>query len=295
MRPASVLVFDIETVPDVEAGRVLNNLDGLSDDDVAKAMRTLRLQKTGTTDFLSHPQHRIVAISAVLQTNETLKVWSLGDENSSEADLLTRFFDGIERFRPTLVSWNGSGFDLPVIHYRALKHGIVSRTYWDTGETDRDFKFNNYLNRFHPRHIDLMDVLAGYQNRAFAPLDDISVILGFPGKMGVSGSQVWSLFQEGKIKEIRDYCETDVLNTFLVYLRFEHIRDGISADQLRQEEDRLAAVLESSDANHLTDYLEAWRLIQHEGCPDGLGRNPDRGSKSRWAGCGPDRRQGLVC
>ena len=187
MRPASVLVFDIETVPDVEAGRVLNNLDGLSDDDVAKAMRTLRLQKTGTTDFLSHPQHRIVAISAVLQTNETLKVWSLGDENSSEADLLTRFFDGIERFRPTLVSWNGSGFDLPVIHYRALKHGIVSRTYWDTGETDRDFKFNNYLNRFHPRHIDLMDVLAGYQNRAFAPLDDISVILGFPGKMGVSG------------------------------------------------------------------------------------------------------------
>ena len=72
MRPASVLVFDIETVPDVEAGRVLNNLDGLSDDDVAKAMRTLRLQKTGTTDFLSHPQHRIVAISADLQTNETL-------------------------------------------------------------------------------------------------------------------------------------------------------------------------------------------------------------------------------
>lgn len=264
MRPASVLVFDIETVPDVEAGRVLNNLDGLSDDDVAKAMRTLRLQKTGTTDFLSHPQHRIVAISAVLQTNETLKVWSLGDENSSEADLLTRFFDGIERFRPTLVSWNGSGFDLPVIHYRALKHGIVSRTYWDTGETDRDFKFNNYLNRFHPRHIDLMDVLAGYQNRAFAPLDDISVILGFPGKMGVSGSQVWSLFQEGKIKEIRDYCETDVLNTFLVYLRFEHIRDGINADQLQQEEDRLAAMLKGSDATHLTDYLDAWRPIQHE-------------------------------
>ena len=265
MRPASVLVFDIETVPDVEAGRLLNNLNGLSDDDVAKAMRTLRLQKTGTTDFLSHPQHKIVAISAVLRTDEALKVWSLGDEGSSEAELLTRFFDGIERFRPTLVSWNGGGFDLPVIHYRALKHKIVSRTYWDAGETDRDFKFNNYLNRFHPRHIDLMDVLAGYQNRAFAPLDDISVILGFPGKMGVSGSQVWSLFQEGKIKEIRDYCETDVLNTFLVYLRFEHIRDGISADQLQQEESRLAAILEDSDATHLREYLEAWRPIQHEG------------------------------
>jgi predicted PolB exonuclease-like 3'-5' exonuclease len=110
-----------------------------------------------------------------------------------------------------------------------------------------------------------MDVLAGYQNRAFAPLDDISVILGFPGKMGVSGSQVWSLFQEGKIKEIRDYCETDVLNTFLVYLRFEHIRDGISADQLQQEESRLAAMLEDSDATHLREYLEAWRPIQHEG------------------------------
>lgn len=84
MRPASVLVFDIETVPDVEAGRLLNNLNGLSDEDVAKAMRTLRLQKTGTTDFLSHPQHKIVAISAVLRTDEALKVWSLGDEGSSE-------------------------------------------------------------------------------------------------------------------------------------------------------------------------------------------------------------------
>lgn len=138
MLPQSVLVFDIETIPDVDLGRRLNSLDQLDDDDVVKAMRTLRVQKTGTTDFLSHPHHQIVAISAVLRTAETLRIWSLGDAQASEAELLRRFFDGIEKFRPTLVSWNGSGFDLPVIHYRALKNQVASRSYWETGETDRE-------------------------------------------------------------------------------------------------------------------------------------------------------------
>jgi len=92
MLPQSVLVFDIETIPDVDLGRRLNSLDQLDDDDVVKAMRTLRVQKTGTTDFLSHPHHQIVAISAVLRTAETLRIWSLGDAQASEAELLRRFF-----------------------------------------------------------------------------------------------------------------------------------------------------------------------------------------------------------
>ena len=103
---------------------------------------------------------------------------------------MQRFFDGIEKYTPQLVSWNGSGFDLPVLHYRALVHGIPGCCYWDTGENDREFKFNNYLARFHARHTDLMDVLAGYQNRAWAPLDEIAQLCGLPGKLGMDGSQV---------------------------------------------------------------------------------------------------------
>ena len=132
------------------------------------------------------------------------------------------------------MSWNGGGFDLPVLHYRALKHGIQAPRYWEKGESDRDFKWNNYLARFHWRHVDLMDVLANFNNRAFAKLDEIAVMLGFPGKLGMSGAKVWDTYLEGGIKEIRDYCETDVLNTWLVYLRFEYMRGNLDDKDLQR-------------------------------------------------------------
>src|SRR5699024_9779140 len=108
-----------------------------------------------------------------------------------EEELVQRFFDGIEKFIPTLVSWNGGAFDLPVIHYRALFHGIAGLRYWEIGDEDQSFRWNNYLNRYHQRHLDLMDMLSGYQARAAAPLDEIAVLLGLPGKMGMSGTKVW--------------------------------------------------------------------------------------------------------
>jgi len=261
MLRGNVLVFDIETVPDVKAGRQLFNLKDLSDEDVALAMRALRAQKTGKTDFLSHFQHQIVAISAVLLSNDSLKVWSLGNPASGEKELLERFFDGIEKFSPVLVSWNGNGFDLPVIHYRALKHGVASARYWDNGDIDREFRWNNYLSRFHARHLDLMDVLSGYQPRAFVPLDELAVMLGFPGKMGMSGAHVWESFCSGQIDAIRDYCETDVLNTYLVYLRFQQIRGVLTAGELEHEQNRLRDFLADSARPHLAEFLARWRVL----------------------------------
>ncbi len=261
MLGGNVLVFDIETVPDVETGRRLFNLKDLSDEDVALAMRALRAQKTGKTDFLSHFQHQIVAISAVLLSNDSLKVWSLGNPASGEKELLERFFDGIEKFSPVLVSWNGNGFDLPVIHYRALKHGVASARYWDNGDIDREFRWNNYLSRFHARHLDLMDVLSGYQPRAFVPLDELALMLGFPGKMGMSGAHVWESFCSGQIDAIRDYCETDVLNTYLVYLRFQQIRGVLNAGELEYEQNRLRGFLADSGRPHLAEFLARWRAL----------------------------------
>ena len=209
----TVVVFDIETIPDVEAGKKLYNLHDLSDADTAQAMFALRRMKVGN-DFLPHYLQKIVAISLVLSNDNKLTVWSLGEEQSTEAELIQRFFTGLEKHTPTLVSWNGNGFDLPVLHYRSLLHGISAPLYWEVGENQSSFRWNNYLNRFHYRHLDLMDVLAGYQNKAFAPLDDLSTMLGFPGKMGMSGNKVWDAYQNGHIKQIRDYCETDVLNKY---------------------------------------------------------------------------------
>lgn len=249
--------FDIETVPDTEFGRRYLDLGDLPDDDVATAMTFKRLQATGS-DFLPLHQHRVVAISVALRSGDSFKVWTLGDEDAPEAEIISRFFDGIERYTPDLVSWNGSGFDLPVLHYRAMRHGVQAPRYWETGDSDRDFKWNNYLSRYHWRHLDLMDVLSSFQPRARAGLDQVATLLGFPGKLGMSGDKVWDKFKEGGIREIRDYCETDVLNTFLVYLRFEHMRGNLDDDALEREFELVRSTLKAAGKPHLDEFLGAW-------------------------------------
>ncbi len=253
----NVMIFDIETIPDIEGGRRLYGLEGLPDKEVGKAMQQMRLQKTGR-DFMAHHLHRIVAISIVFRHRDQVRVWSLGEPDSPEEELIKRFFDGLDRYTPTLVSWNGSGFDLPVIHYRALRHGVAAPRYWETGDEDSSFRFNNYLNRFQWRHTDLMDVLAGYQMRAAAPLDEVATLLGFPGKMGMSGAKVWDAWLDGDIEGIRNYCETDVLNTYLVYLRFELMRGRLTDEALFNEYELLRDVLDQSGKPHLLEFSNAW-------------------------------------
>jgi predicted PolB exonuclease-like 3'-5' exonuclease len=253
----NTLVFDIETVPDTDFGRRYLGLEDLDDEAVAQAMFQRRREQSGN-DFLPLHQHRVVAISCVMRSRDGLKLWTLGDPDSDEAELVARFFDGIERFSPELVSWNGSGFDLPVLHYRALRHGVVAARYWETGDADRDFRYNNYLSRFHWRHLDLMDVLSGFQFRGAARLDEAAVLLGFPGKIGLSGDRVWDEWRAGRIEAIRDYCETDVLNTWLVFLRFELMRGRRSPAELEQEFDLVAALLREDGRAHLLEFLAAW-------------------------------------
>ena len=257
----NVLIFDIETVPDVAAGRRLHQVDGLSDEDVAKVMFHKRREETGDSDFLRLHLHRIVAISAVMRSGDTLKVWSLGAEDSDEAELIRRFFDGIERYSPVLVSWNGSGFDLPVLHYRALYHGVASPRYWETGDDDSSFRWNNYLSRFHWRHTDLMDVLAGYQPRATVPLNELATLMGLPGKMGMDGSKVWESYLNGEIAHIRHYCETDVLNTYLLYLRYEQIRGRLTDKAYEAECHRVRDTLTKENKPHFNEFLEAWKGV----------------------------------
>jgi predicted PolB exonuclease-like 3'-5' exonuclease len=251
------LVFDIETVPDVDYGRRALGLGELGDAEVAAAMFALRREHTGS-DFLPLEQQRVVAIACLLRRGEQLRLWSLGDAHSGERELLERFFDGIERLTPDLVSWNGSGFDLPVLHYRCLLHGVQAARYWETGEEDPAFRYNSYLGRFHWRHLDLMDVLSGYQNRGRASLSSIALLLGLPGKLGFSGAQVWDAFRGGDIEGVRRYCETDVLNTYLIFLAFERMRGRLTPPGHDAECARVRELLAASAEPHHLEFLAAW-------------------------------------
>lgn len=250
----NTFVFDIETVPDLSTLRQQHDFAGLSDEQVLEAVMSLsRAQRN--TEFLPLYLQRVVCISVVLRTPSRFMVWSLGEESSGEAELITRFFEGIDKYTPSLVSWNGSGFDLPVLHYRALLHGISAPRYWETGENDTQFRYNNYLSRYHYRHLDLMDVLASYNARAFAPLDGIATLLGFPGKMGQSGASVAEQFFSGEIKAIRNYCETDVLNTYLIYLRFQLLRGMITKAEYDNEIEQVKNQLKEFNKPHLAEFL----------------------------------------
>jgi len=252
------LVFDIETVPDTDGIRKLLDLPpDTSAEDVANIAFHKRRQQNGT-EFLPHHQHRVVAISCALREGDNFRVWTLGAPDAPEEEIIQRFFDGIEKYTPNIVSWNGAGFDLPVLHYRAMIHGIQAPRYWDMGDDDREFKWNNYISRYHMRHLDLMDVLAMYSGRANAPLDQIAQLCGFPGKLGMDGSKVWDAFKNGEIEAIRNYCETDVANTYLVFLRFQLMRGLLNQESYKAEVELVRKTLTGYEATHWQEFLVAW-------------------------------------
>jgi len=256
-----VLVFDIESIPDVGGLRALRSEPaGVSDEQVYAAWLAERKEK-GQSDFTPLHLQRVLVISCVFRNSEGLRIHSFVDrDGQSEGQVVQKFFHAIEKHQPQLVSWNGSGFDLPVLHYRGLRHGVEASKYWDLGEDDREYKWNNYISRYHLRHLDLMDLLAIYQPKNNAPLDAMAKLCGFPGKLSMDGSQVYAQFLAGQIDDVRRYCETDVMNTYLVYCRFQKMRGGFTGVEYEQE---MAFVKETlgnlaPTESHWDEYLTAW-------------------------------------
>jgi predicted PolB exonuclease-like 3'-5' exonuclease len=273
------LVFDIETIPDVDG---LYRLDFIDEPTAEQADAYIA---TRDNPFLPHHLQKIVAISCVLEayspysTNSPIDefnikkfhVNSLCDMNASEAEIIQKFFNLVDTYTPQLVSWNGGGFDLPVLQQRGLIHGVEAMTYWDLGERNteksKSFKWNNYISRYHLRHLDLMDVLATYQPKANAGLEAMARLCGLPGKLGMSGDQVWGAYQNNQLAEIRAYCETDVVNTYLLYKRFNAMRfaqmqhyPAVLAHVKTHLEELVAASAEKNQ--HWAKYLEVLETLR---------------------------------
>ncbi|MDP3888341.1 3'-5' exonuclease [Hydrogenophaga sp.] len=256
-----VLVFDIESIPDIEGLRALRGEPAeTSDEQVYTAWLAERKEK-GQSDFMPLHLQRILVISVVFRNAEGLRIHSFVDrDGASEGKVVQTFFNSIEKHQPQLVSWNGSGFDLPVLHYRGLRHGVEASKYWDMGEDDREYKWNNYISRYHMRHLDLMDLLAMYSPKNNAPLDAMAKLCGFPGKLGMDGSQVYAQYLAGQTDDIRRYCETDVMNTYLVYCRFQKMRGGLTEAEYEQEIGYVKKALGklAPTESHWDEYLRAW-------------------------------------
>ncbi|MCG8510427.1 MAG: 3'-5' exonuclease, partial [Rhodospirillales bacterium] len=175
---------------------------------------------------------------------------------SSEQELVAGFFQFFEHHKPRLVSFNGRGFDLPVLKYRAMKHGIAARFLHGAGD-----KWNSYTSRYSADwHCDLFEVLSDYGASARIKLNEVCSVMGYPGKFGTEGSRVATMYDDGRIGEIRDYCETDALNTYLVYLRHKQHTGTLSTDAYNRAVADIISLIEAegTERPHLTAFLEAW-------------------------------------
>lgn len=242
-----IAAFDIETVPDTALGRRLGGHAG-DFKAVTEAMLARRLEDTDQrTDFLKAPWHRIVAMAVAWLEPETgrFKLGSLGDDPLDEGSMLEHFFrilrpQAQRNLRPRLVSWNGQGFDLPVVRYRSMLHGIDASPYYDSGDPR-----NGYVNRFHDLHTDLMDVLAGYGASEKIGLDELARVMGLPGKTLTEGHRVWLHIARGEWEIVRTYCELDALNTLMLHLAWERTTGVRTAEDFERLRDLIATTLRS--------------------------------------------------
>ena len=226
MKP-SVIVWDLETVPDLAGFAAANDLVGKPDADIREVLGN---------KFPKHIYHTIVCIGALVAHRESdhWAVDALGAPHvgeRSEKQLIAAFCDKIAELTPQLVTFNGNSFDLPVLRYRAMIHGVSA-----PGLAARP-----YFNRYTEDAVDLCDILSSFAPHTKASLNELSKIMGMPGKPeGIDGTEVERYFLEGRIKEIADYCETDVVNTYRVWLRYELFRGRLSESEHQASERSLA-------------------------------------------------------
>lgn len=212
---AWVLVWDLETVPDVDGFAKANTIENLPRQEIRAAMGE---------GFQKPMYHSIICIGALaaIWTNEGWRIKALGAATvgeRTEKDLIEGFLKKIEQVEPRFVTFNGNSFDLPVLRYRAMLHSIAAPC----------LHKKKYFHRYSEDSIDLCDVLSGYRSENKPRLNDLSRLMGFDGKSsGVNGSDVEHMFTDGRIHEIGDYCVGDVLNTYRAWLRYELFRGSIS-------------------------------------------------------------------
>ncbi len=234
MSSRSFLVIDIETVID------------------SKLPPPVKIE--GRSSLPPAPYHRVVAIGALWMDAQynLIKLGVVG-QSKEEAAILEDFVHFVDERRPDLVTYNGRGFDLPVIVARCLRHGLAFRYYFQA--SDMRYRFSAQ------GHLDLMDYTTDYGATRAVSLDTLAKLIGLPGKVGVDGKDVGPLVQDGRIDEVNAYCLCDVVQTAGVFLRVQLLRGMIDRAKYRdamgalihlmEEDQRLRPVFEAIDRDSL--------------------------------------------
>ncbi len=238
-----VMVFDCETILDVElikagfAHEFGESLQNMSDLEISQRAIEIHKEASGT-EFLPICYHQVVSIAAVFcdEFGHFIKVGNFpacGDSKEErEESLLSGFLNYLNKNQPKLISFNGRGFDIPMLLLRSMKYALNAAAYFE--ENNLQFnktKWENYRQRYAERfHTDLLESLGNYGVARNLKLDVLAKLVGFPGKYDMSGDAVLTLYYAKEQERIDSYCQSDVLNTYGLYLRYELLKGNLNVE-----------------------------------------------------------------
>jgi predicted PolB exonuclease-like 3'-5' exonuclease len=217
------VTFDLETVADEALVSAVDGEPGRSYGEALRRVLAERRARTGgRSDFLPLPYHRPVAACLLEAVDEggvlrvaDVSAWT--DRQSDEAEFLARTWDRLAG--AALVTFHGKGFDVPVLELRSLKHAVPIPGWFAARRAGVIVE-----------HHDLKEILSAQGAAPPAPLDLYAKLVGLPGKEGVAGGDVQELYEQGELGRIAAYCMTDVVQTFLLFLRHRLVDGAITQD-----------------------------------------------------------------
>ncbi len=267
-----VWAFDVEWVPDPEAGRVLHQLSPETPDH--EVMQTMwhagGANKDEPMPFLKTVLCRVVSIAAVCRTHNDdgsvkLHLTSLphhpdDPKECAEAEIISKFLNAIGDKKPQLVGFNSQRSDLKILIQRAVAKGVRAPKFarrpekpWE-GVDYFDSKNSQY-------HVDLLEILGGY-GKSTPSLHEMANVSGIPGKLGFDGHEVAPSWLEGRLGEIVNYNECDALTTYLIWLRLAHFGGFYTASEYDEEQEMVRNLLrtegEAPGREHLCEFLDEW-------------------------------------
>ena len=260
------LVFDVESVADGDLiAKIRYPGDGL---DAAQAIERYRaeLLEKYESEFIPYTFQIPISI-AIMKVDQDLRLIDIVtlDEPDYRPEVITRqFWQGWDHYRqPTLVSFNGRTFDIPLLELAAFRYGISVPNWFNIFAKNWEQRRGRYNQH---SHIDLQDMLTNFGASRFnGGLNLVANLLGKPGKMGIAGHMVQDLFAQGEVQRINDYCRCDVLDTYFVFLRFSVMLGTISIEQERSCVDDAKQWLQEHAENEpaYREYLEQWQDWQN--------------------------------
>ncbi|WP_417849686.1 ribonuclease H-like domain-containing protein [Thalassoglobus sp.] len=228
----SYLIFDVEAVGDGDLiSKVKYSSEELSGADALRKFRDELIEKTGK-DVLP-PTFVLpisVAVAKVSANFRLIDLTVLDEPEFRPAVIAKGFWAGWRHYgRPTLVTFNGRGYDVPVLEYAAFRYGLSLPDWFNLSAPAYEQARNRYNRK---AHFDMMDLFANFgATRITGGLNLLANLIGKPGKSGIDGSQVQDMYTAGKAKEINDYCRCDVLDTYFVFLRAQVLMGKLSLDE----------------------------------------------------------------